>query len=81
MTVKSNYMIVIALLSDWLSNPVPVLQPARSKTTILPCKMQFSHALSKLRLTATNFDWLILLFAPVVIGRSNYFGFSLLAGI
>ena len=38
----------------------------------------FSRALSKLQVIAGNSDWLIALFAPVVIGRSNYFviGFS-----
>mgnify|MGYP000506604983 CR=1 FL=1 len=81
MTVKSNYMIVIALLSGWLSNSVPVLQPAPSKPQSFLVKCNFSHALNKLRVTAMNFDWLIPLFAPVMTGRSNYFGFSFLAGI
>ena len=34
----------------------------------------FSRSLSKLHGIATNSDWFIALFAPAVIGRSNYFG-------
>ena len=34
----------------------------------------FSRALSKLHGIATNSDWFIALFAPAVIGESNYFG-------
>ena len=32
MTVKSNYVIAIATLCDWLKNLAPVFQPMRSKT-------------------------------------------------
>ena len=32
MTVESNYVIVIATLSDWLKRLAPVFQPMRSKT-------------------------------------------------
>ena len=32
LTVESNYEIVIAALSDWLTNPAPAIQPMRSKT-------------------------------------------------
>ena len=32
MTVKSNYMIAIATLSDWLKRLAPVFQPMKSKT-------------------------------------------------
>ena len=40
----------------------------------------FSRALRKLSLqvAARNSDWFIALFAPVVIGRSYYFGFACL---
>ena len=34
----------------------------------------FSRDFSKLHAIATNLDWLVALFAPAVIGRSNYFG-------
>ena len=32
MTVESNYVIVIAMLNDWLERLAPVIQPTRSKT-------------------------------------------------
>ena len=32
MTVESYYVIVIAMLSDWLKRLVPVFQPMRIKT-------------------------------------------------
>ena len=32
MTVESNYVFAIAMLSDWLKRLVPVFQPMRSKT-------------------------------------------------
>ena len=32
MTVESNYVIAIAMLSDWLKRLVLVFQPMRSKT-------------------------------------------------
>ena len=32
MTVESNYVIVIAALTDWLKRLAPVFQPMRSKT-------------------------------------------------
>ena len=34
----------------------------------------FPARVSKLRVIPWNSDWFIALFAPVVIGRSNYFG-------
>ena len=46
---------------------------AKSKP-IATCTRDFSSALSKLQATAGNSDLFITLFAPVVIGRSNYFG-------
>ena len=36
----------------------------------------FSRASSELQLIARNRDWFIALFVPVVIGRSNCFGFG-----
>ena len=77
MTVESNYVIVIATLSDWLKRLAPVFQPMRSKPKpIALCMRDFSRGLSKLHVIARNFDWFIALSAPVVIGRSNYFGFG-----
>ena len=77
MTVESNYVIAIATLSDWLKRLAPIFQPMRSKTKqIAPCTRNFSRALSELQVIARNCDWFIALSAPVVIGRSNCFGFS-----
>ena len=77
MTVESNYVIAIAMLSDWHKRVVPVFQPMRSKTKIngtVYC--DFSHTLRELQLIARNRDWFIALFVPVVIGQSNCFGFG-----
>ena len=70
MTVESNYVIAIATLNDWLKRLAPVFQP------IAPCTRDFSRALSELQVIARNCDWFIALFVPVVIGRSNCFGFG-----
>ena len=48
---------------------------AKSKP-FAPCMHDFSHALSELQVIARNCDWFIALSAPVVIGRSNCFGFG-----
>ena len=77
MTVESNFVIAIATLSDWLKRLAPVFQPMRIKTKpIAPWKRDFSRALSELQIIGRNCDWFILLPAPVVIGRSNCFGFG-----
>ena len=59
----------IAKRSDWLKNLASVLQPARREIRAI-----FPRALSKLQVIVRNSDWLIVLFAPVVIGRSKNFG-------
>ena len=41
-----------------------------------PCTRDFSRASSELQVIARNCDWFIALPAPVVIGRSNCFGFG-----
>ena len=66
MNVESNYVIAIATLRDWLKRLAPVFQPMKIKT----------KSLSELQIIATNCDWFIALPAPVVIGRSNCFGFG-----
>ena len=79
MTVESDYMIAIATLSDWLKRLAPVFQPMRSKTKTnhaTPCTRDFSRASSELQIIARNSDWFMALFVPVVIGRSNCFGFG-----
>ena len=77
MTVEGNYVIAIATLSDWLKRVAPVFQPMRSRTetnrTMYP---DFSRASSEFQVIARNCDWFIALTAPVVIGRSNCFGFG-----
>ena len=51
-------------------------QPVRSKTKqIASCTRDFSRALRKLTVTVRNSDWFITLFAPVVIGQGNWFGY------
>ena len=79
MTVESNYAIAIAIatLIDWLKRLAPVFQPMRSKTKTNRTRTRdFSRALSELQIIARNCDWFIVLFAPVVIGRNNCFGFG-----
>ena len=80
MTVESNNVIAIATLSDWLKRLAPVFQPMGRKTKnqkpIAPCRRDFSRASSELQVIARNCDWFIALSAPVVIGRSNCFGFG-----
>ena len=48
---------------------------AKPKQTA-PCTRDFSRATSELQVIGRNCDWFITLFAPVVIGRSNCFGFG-----
>ena len=78
MTVESNYVIAIATLSDWLKRVAPVFQPMRSKTKTnrTMYTRDFSRASNELQVIARNCDWFIALPAPVVIGRSNCFGFG-----
>jgi len=62
------------LLSDWLKK-----SHANFSTTekeIAPCTRYVSRAWSKLQVTASNSHWFIALFAPVVIGRDDYFGIA-----
>ena len=77
MTVESNYVIAIkkALIglkdssqffNQWEAKPKP----------IAPRTRDFSRASSELQVIARDCDWFISLFVPVVIGRSNCFGFG-----
>ena len=43
---------------------------------IAACTRDFSRASSEFQIIARNCDWFIVLFVPVVIGRSNCFGFG-----
>jgi len=69
MTVERNHAIAIAALR-WLAKKS---RPKRESNLIAPYTRDFSRALSKWQVIAANSDWFIALFAPVVIGRSNYF--------
>ena len=51
-------------INQWEGRPKP----------IVTCTRDFFRALSKLHGIAKNLDWFMALFAPAVIGRSNYFG-------
>ena len=82
MTVESNYVIEIATLSDWLKRFAPVFnQWKATPKPIVPCTRDFFRASSELQVIARNCDWFIALPVPVVIGRSNFFGFSFSTGI
>ena len=77
MTVERNYVIAIATLSDWLKRLAPVFNQWDAKPKpIAPCTRDFSRASSELLVIASNCDWFMALFVPVVIGPSNCFGFG-----
>ena len=57
--------------NQWEAKPKP----------IAPYMRDFSRTLSELQVIARNCDWFIALSAPVVIGRSNCFGFGFLTVI
>ena len=78
MTVESNYVIAIATLDDWLERrAIFSTNEKQNQNQKAPCTRDFSCALSEFQVIARNCDWFIALFAPVVIIRSNYFGFGL----
>ena len=52
------------------------MRSKKKKKPIAPCTREFSQAFGKLRVIARNSDWLIALFAAVVIGRSKYYGIA-----
>ena len=79
MTVKINYVIAIATLSDWLKRLASVFSQREAKPKpIAPCTHDSSRAWSEFQVIARNCDWFIALFVPVVIDRStgNCFGFG-----
>ena len=83
MTAESNNAITIVTSCDWLKSLAPVFhwktgwsnekQNQNQSHHVLPI---FLVALSKLKVNVRNSDWFIALFAPVVIGLSNNFGFG-----
>ena len=67
MTVESNYAIAIATLSDWLKRVA--FQPMRSKTKTN--RTMYTSFFPRFERVTGNCDWVIALFDPAVIGRSN----------
>ena len=51
-------------------------QSAAKPKPIMPCSHAFSLTWHRLHIFASISDWFIALFASVVIGQSNYFGFG-----
>ena len=77
MIVESNYVIAILPLVIGLEDSRQFFNQWEAKPKpIAPCTRDFSRASSELQVIATNCDWFIALPAPVVIGRSNCFGFG-----
>ena len=70
MTVKSNHVIGEKISPSFSTNEKHIQNQSHH------VRVMFSRALSKLQVTARNSDWFIALFAPVVIGGSNCFGFG-----
>ena len=69
------------MLRDWLKNLTSVFQSMRGETKTNICTMYVRDpyplpVLSRLQVIAGNSDRFIMLFPPVVIGQSKYFGFS-----
>ena len=76
MTVESNCDITIPTLGVWLSNFAPVFKSVRTKTESNRTFYArfFPRFEPKSQVYVWNSDWFIAQFAPVVTGRSNYFG-------
>ena len=77
MTVESKYVLRLLRLVIGLKDSRQFFNQweAQSKS-IAPCTCDLSRASSELHIIARNCDWFIALPAPVVIGRSNCFGFG-----
>ena len=64
-------------LCDWPAKHAPRSQPISSKTKTNRALLErVSRAWRRLHVFASISDWFITLFASVVIGQSNYFGFG-----
>ena len=55
-----------------LCNMLPKFTPNQSRFA----QTTFSRARHRLYVFTSGFDWFIVLFAPVVFGQRNYFGFG-----
>ena len=78
MAVESNYVIAIAtrVIGLKVSSSSFLANRKQNQNQSHIVRGNFFRALSKLQVIARNSDWFIALFAPVVIGRSNNFGFG-----
>ena len=79
MTVESNYVIAIVRLVIGLKDSRQFYNQWEAKPkSITPRTRDISRASSKLQVIARNnfCDWFMVLFVPVLIGRSNCFGFG-----
>ena len=63
-------------ICDWLAKLAPHFQPMRYKTNRVLLARVFAR-LMLVTCISLNSDWFIALFAPVMIGQSNYFGFGI----
>lgn len=70
----SNYL--IATLCDWLKNLAAVFQWTRGKTKTNNCTLYPFPCYEHVAVIARNSDHFNVLFAPVVIGRSNDFSIT-----
>ena len=77
---NSRLLIGFALLrSDWLEKLAPLSQAIRSKSkTDHVLLARVFPRLALLHVFGSSSDWFTVLFASVVIGQSNYFGFTTL---
>ena len=71
MSVESNFANALFYLTA-LCNLLPKLAPNQSRFA----QTTFSCARRRLHVFTSGFDWFIVLFASVVIGQRNNFGFG-----
>ena len=80
-SVESNSRLLwfrFTTLCDWLKNSRHFFDQSEAKLKpIVTCSHAFSRAWRKIYAFASSSDWFIALFASVVIGQSNSFGFGL----
>ena len=75
MTAEVNTRLQLLRLVIGLKDSRQFFNQSKPKP-IAPRTRDSSRALSELQVVARYCDWFNALFAPVVIGRSSYFGFS-----
>ena len=77
MSILRLLLFCITTFYDWLKKLASFFQPMgiQTKTNRVLAARVFP-LLTPVHVFASNSDWLIVLFAPVAIGQSNYFGFG-----